>query len=116
MSSLTEKSFGDVHFGNAQLGDARRTKRLIKRANIIARHPGGSLPDKFKSPKDLKAFYRLCDRPEVTHGTILNAHRQVTFDRIRDQDGPVLGQKKPDKKPDALLTDKKPDALLTEAA
>ena len=90
MSSLTEKSFGDVHFGNSQLGHARRTKRLIKSANIIARHPGGSLPDKFKSPKDLKGFYRLCNCPEVTHDAILDAHRQVTFGRIDDHNGPVL--------------------------
>jgi hypothetical protein len=85
-----EKSFGEIHFGNAQLGDARRTKRLIKSANIIARHPGGSLPDKFKSPKDLKAFYRLCNCPDVTHDVILDAHRQVTMRRIENHDGPVL--------------------------
>jgi len=85
-----EKSFGEVHFGNAQLGDARRTKRLIKSANIIARHPGGSLPEKFKSPKDLKAFYRFCNCPDVSHQSVLAAHREVAFAQMTTQKGPVL--------------------------
>jgi hypothetical protein len=85
-----EKSFGEVHFGNAQLGDARRTERLVKSANIIARHPGGTLPEKFKTPKDLKAFYRLCNCPDVTHDAIMDAHRQVTMQRFENHDGPAL--------------------------
>lgn len=64
-----------MHFGNAELGDKRRTKRLVYSADCLRRHPGGTLPDKFKSPADLKAFYRLCDCDEVTHGAILTAHR-----------------------------------------
>ena len=39
-------SFGQLHFGSACLGDARRTKRLVKIADQIMAHPGGSLPHK----------------------------------------------------------------------
>jgi hypothetical protein len=85
-----KNSFGDNQFGNAQLGDARRTKRLVRSANIIARHPGGTLPEKFKSPKDLKAFYRLCNGTTVTHEAILSAHREVAFERIAALKRPVL--------------------------
>ena len=84
------KSFGELHFGNAELGDARRTKRLIKSANIIARHPGGSLPEKFKSPKDLKGFYRLCNCPDVTHNALITAHREMTLGRLLKHEGPVI--------------------------
>lgn len=84
------ESFGETQFGNAELGDARRTKRLVKSTNILARHPGGTLPEKFKSPKDLKAFYRLCNCPKVTHEALLATHREVTLDRIAAQERPVL--------------------------
>ena len=90
MDSQLNRSFGDIHFGHAQLGDARRTKRLVRSANIIARHPGGSLTEKFKSPHDLIGFYRLCRCPDVTHEAILEAHREVTLRRIEDHCGPVL--------------------------
>ena len=86
----TTPSFGETHFGHAELGDARRTKRLVQSANILARHPGGTLPDKFKSPKDLKAFYRLCNSEHVTHEAVLHAHRDVTLDRIAAMKRPVL--------------------------
>jgi len=86
----TKTSFGETQFGGAQLGDARRTKRLVKSANILARHPGGTLPEKFKSPKDLKAFYRLCNCEEVTHEAILAAHREVAFDRLVTRKRPTL--------------------------
>ena len=63
MRSDSNESFGEIHFGSAQLGDARRTKRLVACADAMCRHPGGTLPDKFQSPADLKAFYRLCSCP-----------------------------------------------------
>ena len=47
------QSFGEMHFGNAQLKDPRRTERLITVADAIVRHPGGSLPEKFRSPARL---------------------------------------------------------------
>jgi hypothetical protein len=79
-----------MHFGNAELGDKRRTKRLVYSADRVCRHPGGTLPDKFKSPHDLKAFYRLCACRDVTHEAILTPHRQRTLEQIEDRVGDVL--------------------------
>ncbi|MCX7429115.1 MAG: hypothetical protein NTW96_26255, partial [Planctomycetia bacterium] len=56
----------------------------------MRRHPGGSLPDKLASPADLKALYRLCASPRVTHQAIVAAMRTYTFGRIADHDGPML--------------------------
>ena len=83
-------SFGEVNFGAAELGDRRRTKRLVKLADQLSRHPGGSLPDKLKSPADLRALYRLCDCDEVTHEAILAPHRAVTLARVQDHGGTLL--------------------------
>lgn len=76
------KTFGETNFAHAQLGDARRTKRLVALADSMARRPGGALPQKLNNPKDLKAFYRLMDCEAVTHESILSAHRKVTFEAI----------------------------------
>ena len=87
--SLT-KSFGEMNFDRAQLGDKRRTKRLVQLVDQMAARPGGTLPQKFRCPADLQAFYRLMDCDDVTHKAILNAHREATFERIEQMNAPVL--------------------------
>jgi len=84
------ESFGEVNFANAELGDARRSRRLAKTADLMCRRPGGSLPQKLNNPKDLKAFYRLVKRDEVTHEAILAVHREATRNKIDQTRWPVL--------------------------
>jgi len=86
----TEISLGQAIFGQAQLGDRRRTARLVETFDLMRRHPGGTLPDKLASPADLRAFYRLCDRDEVTHATVIDTARQHTLTQIAACRGPVL--------------------------
>ena len=73
-----KKSFGEMNFGNANLGDKRRTKRLVKLADQMCLRPGGTLPQKLRSPADLQAFYRLMDKDDVTHQAILDARSDRT--------------------------------------
>ena len=87
---LQANSFGEVNFGNTKLGDTRRTRRLVQVANLMQRRPGGSLPQKIRSPKDLRAFYRLMNSDGVTHEVILQAHREVVLASIEQMDSPVL--------------------------
>ncbi len=72
-------SFGEINFGHAVLGDKRRTDKLVELADGMAHRPGGTLPEKFNSPKDLKAMYRLFDNDKVTHQAILAAHQEYLF-------------------------------------
>src|SRR5579864_292281 len=83
MSTATGEvcSFGQDHFGTAQLGDARRTARLVYTADRIVQHPGGTLPDKLADPADLTALYRLANAPPVTHAAVLQPHRERTQQR-----------------------------------
>jgi hypothetical protein len=83
-------NFGEEHFGSAGLGDPRRTRRLVSVANQIHRHPGGTLPEKFQSPKDYKAMDRLMNRPEVTHASVLRPHLQRTLTQMQATPGVVL--------------------------
>jgi hypothetical protein len=75
-------SFGARNFGRVNLGDVRRTRRLVQLADAMHRHPGGTLPDKLPHPPDLRAFYRLMDRPEVTHTVLIDGHADETRQRI----------------------------------
>jgi hypothetical protein len=83
-------TFGEEHFGASQLGDVRRTRRLVKTANAIFRHPGGTLPHKLHAPADLKALYRLMDQHSVSHDAVLAPHRHRALQAMRQQDGVVL--------------------------
>ena len=69
-----KKSFGELNFGHAQLGDKRRTARLVRTVDLMCRRPGGALPQKLNAPKDLRGAYRLFQCKEVTHRSILEAH------------------------------------------
>jgi hypothetical protein len=75
-------SFGERTFNGIDLGDARRTARLVQAADGLCRHPGGTLPDKFPKPADLRAFYRLMNCETVTHGHLLSAHAEDTRGRV----------------------------------
>jgi hypothetical protein len=86
----TDVNLGQALFGHAQIGDRRRTARLVETFNLMQRHPGGTLPDKLSNPADLRAFYRLCDADDVTHSAIIAAARQHTLARIAAIPGPVL--------------------------
>jgi hypothetical protein len=83
-------SLGQAMFGHAELGDARRTERLVATFDRFRRHPGGTLPDKLSSPADLKALYRLCASEAVTHAALVAAMRVYTLARIAVHDGAVL--------------------------
>jgi Transposase DNA-binding/Transposase DDE domain len=83
-------TFGEEQFGAAQLGDRRRTARLVELANRIVNHPGGTLPDKVNAPASLKALYRLMDCKEVTHRSVLESPRQRTLEKMAAAEGTVL--------------------------
>jgi hypothetical protein len=89
-TSLTESSFGMDHFGTAQLGNKKRNACLVRIAERLSRHPGGTLPQKLASPKDYKAMMRLVNRSEVTHATVLQPHYERTQRRMEAVPGTVL--------------------------
>jgi hypothetical protein len=75
-------SLGRDIFAAAELGDRRRTERLIKTFDRMCSHPGGTLPDKLASPPDLRGLYRLCDADDVRHEAIIGPARAYTETQI----------------------------------
>lgn len=67
-------------FGAADLGDARRTARLVALARQLAKSPHCSLPQSL-SPAELKAAYRFFDNDDVDTDGILTTHIGQTLSR-----------------------------------
>lgn len=78
------KSFGELHFGGADLGDERRERRLPQLVDAVVRHPGGTLPEKLPRAADRDAFHRLCEAEEVTHAAVLAPHRAKVLQKLHD--------------------------------
>ena len=76
--------WADTEFGHAQLGDPRRTARLVKIAIARAQRPSTSLPQCFESEAELDAIYDFCDNQHVDHEAILESHYQATQGRIKE--------------------------------
>jgi len=83
-------SFGQLHFGTAALRDQRRTRSLVDVADRLARHPGGTLPDKFSDPNALRRCYDLMNCPHVTHAAVLRPHCDRTRVLLAEHQGVVL--------------------------
>lgn len=67
-----------AQFGEVELGDARRTKRLVKLAGQMAVNSSGSIPQQTGNAADMKAAYRLFAVEAVTHDAICRPHFEQT--------------------------------------
>ena len=65
-------------FAQCELGDKRRTKRLIKAAAQVLARPDGSTPDQLEAWSDCKAFYRLMDCDDVSFSALTTPHYERT--------------------------------------
>src|SRR5215210_8740929 len=68
------RHWAETQFGTADLGDARRTHRLVSTMAAIARAPDESLPRQLGSLADTKAGYRLFDCGAVTRTAVHGRH------------------------------------------
>jgi hypothetical protein len=76
MYSVTE--WAQLNFGSCDLGDKRRTKRLVQVAEQIGNNPSASLPNQLELWSDLKAAYRLFDSDAVTFEAVTRPHWELT--------------------------------------
>src|SRR5690348_13902849 len=72
-------------FGHAQLGDARRTLRLVRMAAEAARCPGGTALDVFRSHADRQGAYDFLANPHIRESDILDAMATATASRCEEQ-------------------------------
>ncbi len=84
-SGLDAQGWADQEFGTCELGDPRRTRRLVKIVRDQAAQPGGSYSQAAGGNRyDLKGYYRFLntDRAEVDPEGLLQAHRTQTIRRM----------------------------------
>jgi Transposase DNA-binding/Transposase DDE domain len=60
-------------FGNAQLGDVRRTTRLVQVARGVAKGPSGKVSAVFTSEREREGAYDLLENQHVTLGQVAQA-------------------------------------------
>lgn len=73
-------------FQDLDLGDAWRTRRLIKLADDLSAQPTGSIPMACEGWAETKAAYRLLDNPATDWREILEVHTRRTVARMQGQE------------------------------
>ena len=76
--TMDTQTWAEEQFAQCDLGDQRRTRRLVYLANQVLCNPSGTLPDQTENWGDLKAAYRLFDCEEVTFDAIARPHWEQT--------------------------------------
>jgi hypothetical protein len=84
MAVMEISAWAQDQFGTCELGDQRRTKRMVKVAAQAAAMPDASTPKQFEDWSDCKAAYRLFAEEDVTFEAIIAPHcaktREVSAD------------------------------------
>ena len=83
MHNLPESTNWAVNeFADAELGDGRRTKRLVELAHVLGQHPTASLPEACGDSGMLKAAYRFFDNDAIAPHDFLQSHVESTYNRL----------------------------------
>jgi len=81
---MSAGSWAENEFQNADLGDKRRTERLIDMAETLGQNPQASFPEACQDKAELKATYRFFDNEQIEASAILESHTQATVSRLRE--------------------------------
>lgn len=76
-------TWAEEEFGAAELGDVRRTARLVQLASVLGAQPQASLPQATEDPAMLKAAYRFFGSHYVDSEAVLSSHIAATWRRLR---------------------------------
>ena len=69
-------------FADAELGDLRRTQRVVELATALAQHPTASLPEACGTGAMLKAAYRFFSNDAIEPQDLLCSHIEATYSRL----------------------------------
>lgn len=79
------EAWAEHTFGKAELGDKRRTHRLVKMAQQIAKKPAGNVTKVFSAPADREAAYRFVENTDVDPESILKGMRFAVVERCSNE-------------------------------
>ena len=69
-------------FADAELGDERRTKRLVELANVLGQHPTAALPEACGDGGMRNAAYRFFDHDAIDAQDMWQSHVESTSRRL----------------------------------
>lgn len=84
ISMADAREWAESEFQSAQLGDARRTRRLIGMAASFAAHPNASIPQACGGWAQTMGAYRFFAKEELSMKQVLQAHREKTLERCAE--------------------------------
>ncbi len=82
VTAIEESMWALDEFGEADLGDERRTARLVELATVRGNRPQASLPQACEDPALLKAAYRFFENDAIAPDAIVDSHVQATLARV----------------------------------
>src|SRR3989440_1247595 len=77
-------------FGAAELGDVRRTDRLVKLASALGENPSVSLPASMRNWAETHAAYQFLGNPAVSHEQIMAPHFAATYQEAAERSQVLL--------------------------
>src|SRR5215475_10623242 len=79
---VTDTNWAVHEFADADLGDERRTTRLVELASALGQHPTAALPEACGTGSMLKAAYRFFNNDGIAPQDILQSHVEATYTRL----------------------------------
>jgi hypothetical protein len=79
---LEATSWAVTECADAELGDLRRTQRLVELAPTLAQRPGAALPAACGNGAMLKAAYRFFTNDDIAPDDMLQSHIEATYSRL----------------------------------
>ena len=84
MLTETSEQWAKEQFGHAELGDPRRTRRLVLLASSIAQSPGNAVSNLSLSPAEMEGAYRFIRNDQIEPEAIAEAGYQATAKRAKE--------------------------------
>ena len=78
-----EENWVERELGETDLGDKRRTARLVQLMKAFGERPGASLPQATETSASLKAAYRFFDNEAIESQPILEEHLRASYRRMQ---------------------------------
>ncbi len=82
-TQLNELSWAEQEFAYADLGDQRRTERLVQLATLLAQQPDASISQALPDNATRKAAYRFFNNHALDEQDILAGHISATYQRCQ---------------------------------
>lgn len=81
----TTREWAEAEFGTANLGDVRRTRRLVQLAADVASRPAGTVTRVCESSASQEGAFRWLENPDVRHEPVLRAIQRATAERCAER-------------------------------